>query len=411
MSGQDLIPHLFRTEFSRIVAVLAKQFGPEHFETAEDVASETFLSAIESWPYNGVPENPRAWLYAVAKNKTLNLLNRRGTFRERVAPALRDSPAEQNIPDLSERNITDSQLSMLFAVCDPSIPSESQIAMALRVLCGFGIDEIADALLTSKEAANKRLYRAKRSLRDAGIEIKMPSGSEIEERLDTVLRTVYLLFSEGYHSESNDEALRKELCHEAIRLGSLLVECEETNLPKTRALLALMYFHASRFDARTAAGRSLVLYEDQDPELWNREYIDTGARLLRSASEGELLSKYHLEASIAFWHTDRSDPKEKWTSILRLYDLLLNIETSPVAALNRIYAYAKVHGRKAGIAEALRLPETSKNRYFYSLLGDLYEGIDELKAKESFRKALELAKTENDRTAIAARLERLAGSL
>jgi len=410
MSGQDLIPHLFRIEFSRIVAVLVRQYGLRNIETAEDIAGETFLAAIESWPYKGIPENPSAWLYAVAKNKTVNQLKRKGVFREKVTPAIgkEEAAPDPTFPELTEDFISDSQLRMFFAVCHPSIAPQAQIALALRVLCGFGVDEIADALLASKEAVNKRLYRAKKSLQNNDVDLELPSETEIESRLETVLRIIYLIFSEGYYSESHDETLRKELCHEAIRLAHILLENNATDVPQARALLALMYFHASRFDARTSENQGLVLYGDQDPTLWNREYIETGALLLRSASGGETLTKYHLEAAIAFWHTDRTDSSEKWAAVLRLYDLLLERDPSPVAALNRIYAFSKVHGKEAGIAEASKLPESVKGRFYYALLGDLYEGLDDSLAESCFRKALSLAGTSGDRTALMIRLEKLA---
>ncbi|MBK5271889.1 MAG: sigma-70 family RNA polymerase sigma factor, partial [Bacteroidia bacterium] len=203
MEQQELIPHLFRTEFRKITAVLCKLFGIEHIEVAEDIASETFLSALESWTYTEIPENPTAWLYTVAKNKAKNHIIRNKIFSEKITSQLKySSQEEKEIEiDLSEKNITDSQLQMLFAICHPAIPTEAQIGLSLRILCGFGIEEIANAFLTNKETINKRLFRAKEKLRLEKVTIELPGEAEINKRLEPVLTTLYLLFNEGYYSE------------------------------------------------------------------------------------------------------------------------------------------------------------------------------------------------------------------
>src|SRR6185437_2352773 len=225
MNEQEIIPHLFRTEFRKITTVLCKSFGNAFngIEIAEDIAGETFLSAIETWTYKGIPENPTAWLYAVAKNKAKNYITRNQLFTNKIATELKQSsPTTHEIEiDLSEKNITDSQLQMLFAVCHPTISPEAQIGLALRILCGFGIDEIANALLSNKETINKRLFRAKEKLGLENVKIEFPGEAEIDNRLETVLTTLYLLFSEGYYSESNDTVVREDLCMEAMRLTYL----------------------------------------------------------------------------------------------------------------------------------------------------------------------------------------------
>lgn len=405
MNQQALIPHLFRTEFAKIVAVLCKTFGIEHMETAEDIASETFLSVLETWTYKSIPENPTAWLYAVAKNKARNHINRTNTFKQKVVPQLTEaSPFEDLQIDLSDRNITDSQLQMLFAICEPSISVDAQISLALRILCGFGIDEIANAFLTNKETINKRLHRAKEKLRLEKVKIEFPSSAEIDKRLEVVLRTLYLLFNEGYYSESEDAVLREDLCLEAMRLTYLLVENEPTNKPSVNALLSLMCFHASRFAARKNEHGEIILYADQDESLWNYELVAKGSYFLNQSSQGERLSKYHLEASIAFWHTVKEDSKEKWENILQLYNRLLQIEYSPIAALNRTYALSKANGKTEAIKEAEKLG-LHNNHYYYSLLGELYKGVDNHKAKARFEQALSLAKTAADKSVIRRQLE------
>ena len=405
MQQPELIPHLFRTEFRKITAVLCKYFGIENIQIAEDIASDTFLLAVDTWTYKGIPANPTAWLYTVAKNKAKNYLQRENIFSEKVATEIKRSAAEIEEPgiNLSEKNIKDSQLQMLFAICHPSIPAEAQIGLALRILCGFGIDEIANAFLSNRETINKRLFRAKEKLRDEKIKIELPDKNEINERLDTVLTTLYLVFSEGYYSETDNSILREDLCAEAMRLTDMLIENEQTNLPKVNALNSLMYFHSSRFAARKNEKGEVVLYQDQDESLWNQEMIMKGIYFLHEASKGNELSKYHIEASIGYWHTIKSDTKEKWDNILQLYNKLLVIEYSPIAALNRTYALSKVKGKEAAIEEAEKL-NLSTNHFYFMLLGELYTGINDKKAKASFQKAFSLAKTETDKQTIRMRI-------
>lgn len=408
MEQQELIPHLFRTEFRKITAVLCKLLGIEHIETAEDIASETFLSAFETWTFKGIPENPTAWLYSVAKNKATNHINRNHIFTEKIVPQIKRSlSGNQEIGiDLSPQNITDSQLQMLFAVCHPSISTEAQIGLSLRILCGFGIDEIANAFLIPKETINKRLYRAKEKLRLQKVKIEFPSEEEINKRLETVLATLYLLFSEGYYSESQDTVLREDFCLEAMRLTYLLIENEQTNQPSVNALFSLMCFHSSRFAARKNESGEIILYQDQDETLWDYELIAKGVYFLKIASQGNKISKYHLEASIAYWHTIKADTKEKWETILQLHNRLLQLEYSPIAALNRTYALSKANGNQEAITEAEKLNLTN-NHFYFTLLGELYTDIDANKAKMNFQKAISLAKTQTDKQTIQKKIDKL----
>ncbi len=408
MHQSELLPHLFRTEYSRITAVLCKTFGLDNIEIAEDIASDTFLAALEVWTFKGIPENPVAWLHTVAKNKTRNFLSRNQIFSRKVLPNLRVNESEHlnYEPDLSESNINDSVLQMMFAICHPSIPIESQIGLALRVLCGFGIDEIASALLTNKETINKRLYRAKELLRKEYVKLEMPDNAEIGKRLENVLLTLYLLFNEGYYSETHDSVIREDLCAEAMRLVYMLVTNPITDLPQVNALLAMMCFHASRLEARKSDSGELILYGEQDSSLWNQDMIARGAYYLNKASVGTILSKNHLEASIAWWHTIPSDSGEKWQNILGLYDLLLQINYSPIADLNRIYTYSKVHGNTLAIIEAEKLNLTS-NQYYYVLLGELYTGYNNEKARANYTFALTLTKTNADRNCIKEKISKL----
>jgi RNA polymerase sigma-70 factor (ECF subfamily) len=408
MKQQELIPHLFRTEFTKITSVLCKLLGIEHIEIAEDIASETFLLALETWSYKGIPPSPVGWLYAVAKNKAKNHISRDHLFNQKIAPQIKHlSPDKEEIEiDLSEKNISDSQLQMLFALCHPSIPAEAQIGLSLRILCGFGIDEIANAFLTNKETINKRLSRAKEKLRTEKVKIEFPSAAEIHQRMETVLRTLYLLFNEGYYSESQNSILREDLCLEAMRLVHLLIENEQTNLPDAKALFSLMCFHSSRFAARKNENGEIVLYDDQDESLWNHELIARGAYYLHQSAHGNEISTYHIQAHIAYWHTIKKNTKEKWENILQLYNRLLQIEYSPIAALNRTYALSKANSKQEAITEAEKL-KLENNHYYYALLGELYTDVDYKKAKQNFEKAFLLAKTQMDKLSIQKKINNL----
>ncbi len=406
MEKHELIPHLFRTEFSKITSVICKLLGIEHIEVAEDIASETFLSALETWTFNGVPKNPTAWLYYVAKNKAKNHLIRDRVFAEKISGQLNHSTYEVPEIDLSDENITDSQLQMLFAICHPSISTDAQISMSLRILCGFGIDEIANALLTNKETINKRLFRAKEKLRLEKIQLEFPCEAEVDSRLETVLKILYLLFNEGYYSESEDSIIREDLCLEAMRLTYLLLENKQTNQTSANALFSLMCFHASRFEARKNIKGEIILYQDQDETLWNYELISKGAYYLHLAARENKISKYHLEAGIAYWHTQKSETLEKWENILQLYNQLLQIEYSPIAALNRTFALSKVNGKHEAVSEAEKL-KLADNHFYFMLLGELYQDLDNEKAKQHFRTALSLARTQTDRKTIQKRIDNL----
>ncbi|WP_261509911.1 RNA polymerase sigma factor [Chryseobacterium paludis] len=396
MQEHSLIPNLFRTEYRKIVSVLCSVFGINHIEIAEDIVSDTFLTATETWSINGIPENPTAWLYTVAKNKTKNYFKRDALFQQKISDEIKYSTSDQEEfeIDLSDKNIIDSQLAMMFTVCNPSISKDSQISLALNLLCGFGTQEIADAFLVNKEVIYKRLKRAKEKLKAQGIKIEQPSVVQIHSSLETVLTTLYLLFSEGYYSTSQNAILRKDLCLEAIRLTLLLLKNKLTNTPSTHALLSLMYFHSSRFNARINDKGESILYGEQDDTLWDLELINKGIKHLNQSASGNSLTKFHLEAAIAYWHTKKQDQDEKWENILQLYNQLLQVEYSPMAALNRTFAFAKVRGKAAAIIEGEKL-ELIDNPFYYSLLGHLYTGIDDLKAIQHFESAIKLSNSQS----------------
>lgn len=404
MNQQELIPNLFRSEFSKIVSVLCKSFGIANIEVAEDLASETFLVASETWSLKGIPENPKAWLYAVAKNKTRDFFKRNSIYDQKILPELARDHRDIHIDeiDLSPSNIEDSQLKMLFAICNPLVSKESQIALALRILCGLGIEEIASALLTNKSVINKRLLRAKNAYREHGIDLSLPTEEELELRQSNVLTIIYLLFNEGYYSSTTEKNTQKHLCLEAMAL--LLLFIQRYPLPEANALMALFCFHSSRFEAREDEFGNSILYEDQDSEKWNSELIAKGETYLQKSAVGQTISKYHLEASIAFWYTKSANNQLKWENILQLYNHLLQIDYSPIAALNRTYALSKVKGKERAISEALKI-NLSENHLYHALLADLYHGFDSVNEIKHLEIAIGLSQTNSEKNVLLKKLK------
>lgn len=401
-----LLPHLFRQEYAKMTAVLCRHFGLNEIEIAEDIASDTFLKASEHWAINGLPENPTAWLYSVAKNKANDYFRRNAVFETNVKIHFKLGESEQaEIVEFDEQIISDSQLAMIFAVCNPINTSESQICLALQILCGFSIEEIAGAFLAKPDAIKKRLQRARANLRNDSFQLSPLSDTGIASRLGVVLKTLYLLFNEGYFSKTNNNLIRKDLCAEATRLTLLLTENPATDTPETNALLALMCFQSSRLDARTNVQGEYILFDDQDRSLWDKSLIDRGTYYLVKATEVEETSKYHLEAAIAYWHTS-SEEESKWQYILQLYNQLILIEYSPVTALSRTYVLAKVQGFEKAIAEAEKL-QLNDSTYYHELLGFLYSKIDIDKAIRHFNQAINLTRSNTEKQTFIKEIARL----
>jgi predicted RNA polymerase sigma factor len=347
-----MLKELFQQEFSKMVAVISSLFGLQHIEIAEDIVSETFLQAAETWGIKGIPPNPTAWLYTVAKQKTLYHFRRDKLFEKKMIPALK---AQQ------------------------------------------------EQVVTTGE---DRLFRAKERLRESGVKMELPPVHEIDKRLDNVLHIIYLLFNEGYYSRTQNRILQKELCFEAMHVGVLLTEWERTCRPKTNALMALMCFHASRFHARQANEETLILYEQQDETLWDSALISQGRYFLDLSMQGTELSSYHIEARIAGWHCIKEDSPEKWADILQLYDQLLLINYSPSVALNRTFALYKVRGAQEALIDAEKL-KLENNHFYFLLLGELYKGIDPEKARSGFERAYSLARTQPERKSIKEKIDTL----
>ncbi|WP_228520816.1 RNA polymerase sigma factor [Flavobacterium sp. HJJ] len=402
-----LIPNLFRKESVKMTAVLCRHFGLQHIEVAEDIVSDTFLKASESWFINGIPENPKAWLYTVAKNKTKDYLKHNRVFEENVKPQIISKDSEINEDfEFNDESIIDSQLAMIFAVCNPINSKETQISLALQILCGFSVEEIVNAFLSKTETIKKRLHRGRAALRKDNFKIKIVEEPEIVARIETVLETLYLLFNEGYYSKNKDQLIRKELCCEAIRLTLILTENQLTNLPKTNALLALMCYQSSRLDTRKNENDEIILFEYQNIDLWDKALIEKGNIYLTNAYKGNEISKYHFEAGIAYWHTTKNTNENKWEHILKLYNQLLLFEYSPMAALNRTFAFSKVYGSEKALIDAKKI-NLLENNYYHSLLGYLYKNDNKAMAVKHFEIAIRLTKNKFEKQVLTEQIKKI----
>jgi len=403
---QELLPHLFRQEYAKMTAVLSRHFGLAYIDIAEDIASDTFLKASEHWAINGIPANPTGWLYTVAGNKIKDYIKHKFVFENKVRNALsEDQIGTEMDVDFDHQIISDSQLAMMFAVCNPANPVEGQISLSLQILCGFSVEEIANAFLTKRETIKKRLHRARVNLKKDNFQIQRLTEKDVKIRLDTVLKTLYLLFNEGYFSKTNERSIRKELCSEAIRLTLLLTENPLTATQQVNALLAFMCFQCSRLDARTGVNGETILFNKQDRTLWDQSLVERGNYYLIKACNGEEISKYHLEAGIAYWHTTTTE-RNKWKNILQLYNRLILIEYSPVTALNRAFVVSKVYGHHVALREVkkLKLPEDA---CYHSLLGYLYSNTDIAVSVEHYRTAIKLTRSKTEQETLKREIERL----
>lgn len=413
----QVVEHFFRHEAGRIVSTLTRIFGVEHVNRAEDVVQETLVRALQTWPYYGIPRNPAAWITQVAKNLTLDLIRRDKIFRNKESEITRlmeqgclDPTGEHSA--FVEGQINDDRLRMMFVCCHPRVPQEDQVALALKTLCGFSAAEIARAFLTSEAAIAKRLTRAKQKIREARIPFEIPAGEELTQRLDGVLQTLYLLFNEGYKASVGEQLIREELCHEAIRLGALLAEHPTVSRPRTHALLALMLLNGARLRSRTDSDGNILRLKEQDRSCWDQAMIARGLFHLMQSTAGDQVSEYHLQAGIAACHCAAKDYESTdWAQILSLYDRLIEIDDSPVVALNRAVAIANVHGPRAGIeaVEAIQNREQLNSYYLlYVVLGEFEAHLSHRQAAINyFRKSLELATIQSEQLFLSKKLQEL----
>jgi len=391
----QIVDHLFRHEAGKMVAVLTRVFGFPNIEQAEDIVQDTIIRALETWKYGKIPENPQAWLYRTAKNKAIDLIRRQKVkhkIENDIAPLLKSEytlvPAMNEM--FTENEIKDSQLRMMFACCHPSISQEAQITLMLKTLCGLSTHEIGKAFLTSEDTIQKRLYRTREKIKEEKIPLDYPGANAMTERTDTVLKTLYLLFNEGYNSSHPERLIREDLCEEAMRLCILLTENPKTNLPQANAMLALMCYHISRFNTRLDDKGFIVLLKDQDRTQWNRFLIERGNRFMQLSAEGDTIHDYHIEAAIASVHANAMSYDEtNWQMILQLYSTLLQRTNSPMVALNRCVVLGEVEGYEKAIAELEKMKGLEENCYYNTSLGEMYmKNGDKGKAKAYFQKAL-----------------------
>lgn len=402
-SVNQVVSHLFRHEAGKMAAVLARLVGFQHLNTAEDIVQDTLLQALNVWKVKGIPENPSAWLYTVAKRKAIDVIRQRNThghIEKELAKAFKSewtlSPAINQL--FFDHEIEDSQLRMMFACCHPGIPYESQIALILKTLCGLSIPEIAHSFLTSDETITKRLYRAREKIRTEGIELEIISARTLHERQETVLHTLYVLFSEGYNSVHPDKLIRHDLCEEAMRLCLLLTKNKLTDSPDVNALLALMCYQASRSETRLDERGNIILLQHQDRSKWNQSLIKKGNEFLDKATLSKDVSEYHLEAAIAATHARAGKFEDTdWQNILMLYNLLSNVKADPVVELNKSIAIGFIKGAEEALHYLKKVQGLETNSIYYAALGDFHTRLNKQKeAEENYTKAISLTHSSSE---------------
>lgn len=370
---RELVEHFFRHESGRLVAVLTRSLGLRRLELVEDVVQAALVQALETWSRRGVPDDPGGWLYRTARNLAIDALRRERTH-DKALPRVVDGITQDEVPEAHFADeIGDEPLRLLFVCCHEAVPPESRVAFALRTLGGFSTAEIARGLLTTEANVQKRVERARDRLRELGVEFEAP---QLRVRLDAVLSVIYLLFSQGCHATHAETPIRRDLCDEARRLAKMLAANPVGDVPAVHALLALMCFHAARFDARVALDGGIVLFEDQDRSVWNWGDVREGMAWLARSAAGEELTRYHVEAGIAWEHCRAPTFADTdWRRIADGYELLDRIAPSPVHALNRAVAEAHLYGPRAGLDRLAAVEsESIPARYpgWHAVAGELH---------------------------------------
>jgi RNA polymerase sigma factor (sigma-70 family) len=411
----ELTDHLFRREAGRMVAVLTRIFGVHNLALAEDVVQDAFCRALEVWSFRGVPENPSAWLMAAAKNRALDILRRERTAQTYEPELSRFLQSEWTLAPVVKEMFTlnaikDDQLRMMFSCCHPRLPEEAQVMLILHILCGFSMNEVASAFVTSHAAVEKRIPRAKKVLAGSKRLFDTQAPSDFSARLPAVQRALYLLFNEGYHGASAEVAVRAELCQEAMRLAALLLEHPLGAIPASYALSALMCLNKARLPARLDASGKLNSLFDQDRSLWDPKLVGEGLQLLDLSAKGSKLSEYHLEAAIAAAHaTAPSLQATNWEEIVSLYDILITIRPTPIVALNRAIALGQRDGPMSGLTELRAIADSerlAKYPFYHAAFGEFeLQGGRPSIARERFCTALELSRNPIERQFFGKRIE------
>ena len=403
----QLVDHFFRHEYAQLVATLTRRFGVRHWELVEDVVQSSLQRALSSWALNGIPKNPSGWLHRVAANEAIDRLRRDVRWG-----SLGEEQWEQGTATPDELTFHDDLIRMVFVCCDPCVPPESQIALALKTLCGFGNHEIARALLTTEASVAKRITRAKQRLRDANVELSHLSESEIIERLPHVQAVIYLLFNEGYSSSIPDKFIREELCEESVRLALVLAEHEVTRGGGSSALMALLLFHSARLDARINENGAILLLKEQDRATWDTRLLKEAFRWFSEATKSDEISRYHAEAWIASEHCRAFRFEDTdWERIAQGYDLLCRIEGSSVHQLNRAIAIGYRDGPQAGMDALDKIDSDTLSKDYYlwhATHADLAKQLGDFgKARQSLDEAFRLAPTRAEKELISRKLDQL----
>lgn len=392
------LDHLFRNEYAKVIAILTKRYGVSHIEDIEDVVQETFVKAMKVWGYKTVPDNPTAWLIKVAGNGMIDLLRRQKKINADAELTIRESP-EKEVETMLKNEISDSQLQMIFACCDPKLSQEYQLILSLKLIGGFSNKELSEAMLKKEETIAKAFTRAKKKFRDSVQFVKVPAEMGLQSRLFVVLRVVYLLFSEGYATTTGSHILKRDICFEALRLALLLRENEYCKHPNLEALIALMCFHISRFDARIDNKGELVSLDKHDRTLYDQDLIQIGLLHLQNAQGNAIHpNNYLFEAAVSYEHCAAHTFEEtNWEAILKLYDLQVRNQPSPMAKLNRIVAVQKVKGAKKALMEIQALAKEYDYEpvgLFYAIRAELLSELGDTQYQQELKKAIAL--TENE---------------
>ncbi len=396
--------------------MLTKLFGPQNLQLAEDVVQDTLLKAFNTWKINGLPQNPTAWLFTVARNKAIDVLRqqkRKNEVSKSLTPLLQSEyslvPTVQEL--VNTNTIDDDQLRMMFVCCHPSLSTEAQVSLILKTLCGFSVTEIAKAFVAGYDTIEKRLSRARQSFREHKVQFELPPAAELDNRLDNVLLAIYLLFNEGYNSTQHEDLIRKDLMHESMQLCQLILRSRFVDHSKTHALLSLICFTASRNEARLDDNGNILVLKKQDRTGWNKPLIEKGIFHLEASAEGESLSKYQLEAGIAYEHARAvSYEQTNWKNILQCYDLLIKLYPSPVIELNRAVVISELHGPAEGIKAIEAIAKLSSLKKYYLLpatLGELHLQLKQYqKADDYFAEAMQLTQSAAEKKLLQQKMKR-----
>ncbi len=405
------IEHLFRHQAGRVVARLTRLLGPARVALAEESVQDAMLRALQTWPYQGVPDNTAGWLFRVAHNVAVDALRREAVFGDKteaiVAELTRSATVTLSEPDVEEQ-LRDDELRMIFMCCHPALARDTSVALSLKTIGGFSVREIARAFLAEERAIAQRLVRAKRQIRDERLTLDLPAGPELAARLDSVLDVLYFMFNEGYAAQEGEDLIRQDLCLEALRLGRLVASASVA-APRVHALVALMALQAARLPARVDEAGELVLLEHQNRSRWDQRLIAMGFAHFDRSMAGSEVSEYHVQAAIAATHARGVDPSSvDWALILSLYDQLLALNASPVVQLNRAVAIARVKGPSAALAAIACLEADPKLRQYHLLMsvrGQLLLDVGRrVEAADSFRAALEHTRNEPERRFLGRRI-------